>query len=60
MSDYGPIARIIIRYIVGIVVGADSADMIAGDPDIVTIVALAIGACVEVLYSIAKKKGWST
>lgn len=60
MNDFGPIARIIIRYIVGLVIGADAADIAAGDPDIVTIVAAGIGAAVEVAYGMAKRRGWAT
>jgi hypothetical protein len=58
--DYAPIARIIIRYSVGLIVGADAAGLMAADPDMVTVAAVAIGGAVEVLYSLAKKKGWAT
>jgi hypothetical protein len=58
--DYAPIARIIIRYAVGLIVGADAAGLMAADPDMVTVAAVAIGGAVEVLYSLAKKKGWAT
>jgi hypothetical protein len=58
--DYAPIARIIIRYAVGLIVGADAAGLMAADPDMVTVAAVAIGGAVEVLYSVAKKKGWAT
>lgn len=58
--DYAPIARIIIRYAVGLIVGADAAGLMAADPDMVTVAAVAIGGAVEVWYSIAKKKGWIT
>lgn len=57
---YAPIARILIRYAVGAVVGPDIADTLSGDPDVITIVALAIGAITEVVYGIAKRKGWAT
>lgn len=57
---YAPYARILIRYIVGLVVGSDVADILAGDPDVVTVVAAAIGLAVEFLYHTAKKKGWAT
>ena len=60
MMDWAPFARIIIRYIVGAVIGMDAGDTLAGDPDVVTIVALGIGAAVEVLYAAAKRKGWAT
>lgn len=58
--NYAPIARIILRYIIGGIIGAAQGDMLAGDPDIVTAMALAIGALVEVAYAIAKKRGWAT
>lgn len=58
--NYAPIARIVIRYIVGLVIGADTADILAGNPDVVTFVALGIGLIVEALYGFAKQKGWAT
>ena len=58
--DYAPIARILIRYAVGLIVGADTAGILAADPDVITMAAIAIGAVVEVLYAIAKRKGWAT
>lgn len=58
--DYAPIARIIIRYIVGAVIGSETGNLLAGDPDIVLYVALGIGAGVEALYAMAKRKGWTT
>ena len=58
--DYAPIARILIRYAVGLIVGDDMAGILAADPDVITIAAVAIGAAVEVLYAIAKRKGWAT
>jgi len=57
---YAPIARILIRYGVGVVVGVDAASIAAGDPDLVSIVALVIGAATEVAYTYAKRKGWAT
>ena len=60
MMDYAPIARIVIRYAVGLIVGDDMAGVLAADPDVVTIAAVAIGAAVEVVYSVAKRKGWAT
>ena len=56
---YAPIARIIIRYIVGIVIGADAASILEGDPDIIAVVAGAIGVLTEVVYALAVKKGWT-
>jgi hypothetical protein len=58
--DYAPIARIIIRYAVGLIVGADAAGLMAADPDMVTVAAVAIGGAVEIAYSLAKRKGWAT
>lgn len=58
--NYAPLARIIIRYIVGAIVGMDAGATIAGDPDMVTVVALGIGAAVEAAYALAKRKGWAT
>ena len=55
-----PIARIILRYLVGLTIGADYGNVLAGDPDVVTIVAMAIGAGVESIYALAKRKGWAT
>lgn len=55
----GAIARIIIRYVVGLIVGANAASIMAGDPDIVTIVAGLIGLVTECAYTVAKKRGWT-
>lgn len=56
---YAPIARIVIRYGVGLVLGAHAADIATGNPDLVTVVAGAIGAANEAIYTIAKRKGWT-
>lgn len=58
--DFAPLARIVLRYIIGGVIGAAQGDMLAADPDVVTVVALGIGAGVEIAYGIAKRKGWAT
>ena len=57
---YAPVARIVLRYLVGAVIGAAQADALVGDPDVVTAVALGIGAAVEAAYAIAKRRGWAT
>lgn len=57
--QFAPIARILIRYVVGLMIGVDLADTLAGDPDVVTVVALALGAAVEFAYSMAVKYGWA-
>ncbi|MBZ4023740.1 hypothetical protein CKO11_14900 [Rhodobacter sp. TJ_12] len=56
--DYGPLARIAIRYGVGLIIGAAQAEVLAADKDVVTVAALAIGLVVETLYALAKKRGW--
>lgn len=58
--NYAPIARIVLRYIIGLAVGMDAGRMLAGDPDVVTIAAIALGAAVEAIYALAKRKGWAT
>ena len=57
--DYAPIARIVIRYIVGLIIGADAAQIAAGDPDVVTLVAAGVGIGVETVYAVAKRRGWT-
>lgn len=57
--DFAPIARIIVRYIVGAIIGMDAGHALAGDPDVITLVALGIGLAVEGVYALAKRKGWS-
>ena len=56
----GPIARIALRYGVGLVLGMHVGDMLAGDPDVVMIAAAGIGAATETAYALAKRKGWTT
>jgi hypothetical protein len=58
--NYGPIARILIRYIAAFIIGTDAAELLAGDPDVVTTLALGIAAAVEAAYVIAKRNGWAT
>jgi hypothetical protein len=58
--DFFPIARIVLRYIVGAIVGMETGALLAGDPDVVLYVALGIGLLVEVAYGIAKRRGWAT
>ena len=58
--SYAPIARIILRYVIGGIIGTAQGDMLAGDPDLVTAVALGIGVCVEGAYAFAVKKKWAT
>jgi hypothetical protein len=58
--DWAPLARIIIRYVVGVIIGADAESVLEGNPQVVTLVAMAIGLVVEGLYAAAKRKGWAT
>lgn len=56
----GPIARIILRYGIGYLAGSQAGEALAMDPDAVLLLSLALGACVEFVYGIAKRKGWAT
>jgi preprotein translocase subunit Sec61beta len=60
--DYAPLARIVLRYLVGAgIMGSDQiGDALAADPDLILYVSLAIGAVVEGGYALAKRKGWAT
>jgi imidazolonepropionase-like amidohydrolase len=58
--NYAPLARILLRYGVGIALGTEVGQLLAGDADIVAVVALLIGAATEVVYAQAKKHGWAT
>jgi hypothetical protein len=60
--NYAPLARIVLRYLVGAGVMGSSqiGDALAADPDLVLYVSLGIGAAVEAGYAIAKRKGWAT
>jgi hypothetical protein len=58
--NYAPIARILLRYAIGGLLGTESGEILAGDPDIVVFVALGVGVFVELVYTWAKKKGWAT
>ena len=58
--DFAPTARIILRYGIGYIAGAGVGDTLALDPDTVNMLALAMAAAVEGVYSYAKRKGWAT
>ena len=60
MNNWAPVARIVLRYVVGGVIGLAQGNMLAADPDVVTLVAAGIGVAVEAAYTIAKRKGWTT
>lgn len=60
--NYAPLARIVLRYLVGAAIMGSSqiGEELAADPDVVMLVAAGIGAAVEAGYVLAKKRGWST
>ena len=55
-----PIIRIVLRYGVGTVFGMEVGSLLAGDPDVILLVATGVGVATEVVYAYAKKKGWAT
>ena len=59
MSDFGPLARIIMRYGIGYLAGLQAGNALAMDPDAVLMLSLALGAAVEAVYALAKRKGWA-
>ena len=59
MSDFGPLARILLRYGIGYLAGSQAGDMLAMDRDAVLMLSLALGAGVEAAYGYAKRKGWA-
>ena len=58
--NYAPIIRIVLRYGAGAVVGLAQGEMLAGDPDVVSMLAVAVGGIVEAAYAWAKKRGGNT
>lgn len=58
--DFAPWARIVLRYGIGYLAGSEIGEQLALDQDAVLMLALALGAAVEGLYVIAKRKGWAT
>jgi len=56
----GAIARIILRYGVGAVIGTQAAEALAGNPDVVLVVAAGVGLVTEWAYREAKRRGWAT
>jgi hypothetical protein len=58
--NYAPIARIILRYCTAAVFGLAQGEVLAGDPDVVSVLALALAASVEGAYAWAKKTGGTT
>jgi hypothetical protein len=58
--DFGPIARIILRYGIGYFAGSEVGETLALDHDAVLILSLGLGAAVEAAYAYAKRKGRPT
>jgi hypothetical protein len=54
------VARILLRYGVGLVAGLAYGNQLAADPDIVMAVAALIGIATEGAYALARKYGWAT
>jgi len=60
MMNFGPFARIILRYGIGYLAGSQAGEALAMDPDAVLVLSLALGAAVEGAYALAKARGWAT
>lgn len=64
MTEFGPLARIFVRYIVGAFAGGAVVDSIIADADLMNVitilVAAVVGVLIERLYLIAKERGWAT
>jgi len=58
--DFGPIARIILRYGIGYLAGSNVGEALALNPDVVLALSLALGAAVEAAYGFAKRNGGAT
>lgn len=58
--NIAPYARIILRYGIGYLAGSNVGNALAMDPDAVLALSLALGAAVEAVYVIAKRRGWAT
>lgn len=60
MDRYTLYARLLLRYVAGGLFGADIANILAGDPEVISLIALGLAAGVEAMYAYAKRKGWET
>ena len=61
----GPISRIILRYLAAAlvtygIVPVDVGAQIAMDPDLIALLGLALATLVEIIYTLAKRRGWAT
>lgn len=57
------LARIAARYVAGFLIAkglldAGTGNMLATDPDVLTLVGLGIGVLTELAYTVARKMGW--
>ena len=55
-----PYVRIVLRYGAGVILGLEAGNILAGDPDLVLAVAMALSLIAERAYAIAKSKGLPT
>lgn len=55
-----PFVRIVLRYGAGVILGLEAGNILAGDPDLVLAVAMALSLIAERAYAIAKRKGLPT
>ena len=65
MMNFGPAARIFLRYIAAALVSygilpIDVGAQVAVDPDLIAMTGAALGAAVEGVYALAKRRGWAT
>ena len=60
MKNIAPFARIILRYGIGYLAGSEVGESLALNPDAVMALSLALGAAVESIYALAKRRGWAT
>jgi len=60
----GAIARIVLRYVAGFVIGPAVGAALANDPDVVNLATIGVGIAIAALsegwYWLAKRFGWST
>lgn len=55
-----PFVRIVLRYGAGVILGLEAGNILAGDPDLVLAVAMALSLIAERAYAIAKREGLPT
>lgn len=58
----GPFARVLVRYVAGMLIGGAGANALVNDPDVMHFVTMGVGALLagatEVAYKLAIKRGW--